>query len=367
MIMHNGTLHIIESTATGTLSIAAMAANAQSRHHSVAVIYSRRPDTPENIEELFASGIHLIEEKMQANYFPMSILSLRKRIRQLKPNIIHCHSSFAGFLGRLAAIGLKTKVYYSPHCISFMRQDIGLLKSGLFKLFETFACIKPATYIACSQSEVQAIHKALPFVDVTLLENAVDLSEFSTQADGAKKGSAQKHAAQQDSFTVVTVGGIRPQKGPDEFVQIALRLKDMNLNVNFVWIGDGESPEKRWLLDAGVTVTGWKPKAEVIEMLHQADLYLSTSRWEGMPVSVIEACAAGLPVIARNCAGNCDVVMNGINGLLFDQTENAVQVITQFVKQPDSFQYMVERAQQEVFNRFSIERFSNQLKAIYNE
>ena len=125
MISVNGHIaHIIEATATGTLSIAQMAANAQAQDNNVTVIFSRRSDTPKNIETLFSQKLSLVEENLQANNFPFSVFALRKHLKTIKPDIVHCHSSFAGFLGRLATIGLKTKVFYSPHCISFMRQDI---------------------------------------------------------------------------------------------------------------------------------------------------------------------------------------------------------------------------------------------------
>mgnify|MGYP000606663683 CR=1 FL=1 len=351
-------VQIVESTATGTLSIAVMATNTQAKIDDLVFIYSRRAETPENIKGMFAQDIVLIEENFEKSNFPFSIFTLRKHLKNIEPDVIHCHSSVAGFVGRLASIGLKTKVFYSPHCISFMRKDINGLKTLLFKLFEVIACIKPSTYIACSESEKYAIEKALPFAKVKLLENAVDLSDF-TQNIKLKSNVENVHVK------VITVGGIRPQKGAAEYAQLANKFSQQN--IEFIWVGDGNVEQKQVLLDAGVTVTGWMTRKDVIEELYKADLYVSTALWEGMPVSIIEACAAHLPVIARNCAGNKDIISSAKNGYLFDDTKQCIDLITKYLADPTTFEELARCAHEQVFERFSLERFAKELDGIYKD
>jgi glycosyltransferase involved in cell wall biosynthesis len=349
-------VQIVEATATGTLSIAVMVTNIQAKIDDLIFIYSRRAETPENIERLFLQRIPLIEENLRASNFPFSIFRLRKQLNIIKPDIIHCHSSFAGFIGRIATLGLNTKVFYSPHCISFMRKDISKFKILLFKLFETVACLKPSTYIACSESEEQAIRKALPFAKVKLLENAVDLTDFTL-------AKASVGHSVNETIKVITVGGIRPQKGPKEYAQIATQFK--NKQVEFIWIGDGDIEQKQVLLDAGVTVTGWMSREEVIAELYKADVYVSTALWEGMPVSIIEACAAHLPVIARNCDGNKDIISSGNNGYLFDETKQCIDLLDNYLAKPAVFEELARHAHDQVFTRFSVDRFAKKLDKIY--
>ena len=78
------------------------------------------------------------------------------------------------------------------------------------------------------------------------------------------------------------------------------------------------------LAEAGVEVTGWLPRDEVARQLERADVYLSTSSWEGMPVSVIEAMLAGRPVIVSDCAGNVDVVRHLQTGLIYATASDAI-------------------------------------------
>ena len=107
------------------------------------------------------------------------------------------------------------------------------------------------------------------------------------------------------------------------------------------------------------------PRADVINELAQADLYLSTALWEGMPVSIIEACAAGVPVIARNCDGNKDIISHGSNGYLFNTTAQAIEQISSHLVSPAKLNTLAQLANQQVFTRFSVERFSSELARIY--
>lgn len=347
--------HVVESTATGTLSIVSLSANSLARKgNKVTVIYSRRDDTPDNLSDYFHSSVELIEIKIKTSSL-LSIYYIFNVVKSIKPDVIHCHSSFAGFFTRLATIGNIAKVYYSPHCISFMRMDIGKYKKKLFELIEFVACLKSSTYIACSNSEKKAVLKALPFANVKLLENAVDLSDFSNDINKVRPCDRKR---------VITVGGIRPQKGFSEYSAIAKYFD--NNNIDFIWIGDGDNEAKKMLIDAGVTVTGWKSREDVIKELYSADLYLSTALWEGMPVSLIEACAANLPIVARSCAGNVDVVEHQITGSLFDSTTDAIELIEQFLQDPMPYKQYADNAYNSVFKRFSVERFSKELIEIYN-
>jgi glycosyltransferase involved in cell wall biosynthesis len=350
-------VHIVEACATGTLSMVALVANLQvKKGYNVTIVYSERSETPKNLREIFDSRIDLHSLNMGPRSFPLSVVKLRAILKLLQPEIVHCHSSFAGFVGRLASIGKKHDVFYSPHCIAFMRQDIGWFKRQIFRVFESVASVCSATYVACSQSEQQEINKALPFANVKLLENAVDLTDFTQSKVHAENLGNER-------IKVITVGGIRPQKGPTEYAQIANKFKQKN--VEFIWIGDGDIEYKQVLLDAGVTITGWMSREEVIAELYKADVYISTALWEGMPVSIIEACAANLPVIARNCAGNKDIISSGNNGYLFDETKQCIDLLDNYLAEPSSFEELARQAHDQVFTRFSVERFAEELDEIY--
>lgn len=350
-------VHIVEASATGTLAMAALCCNALVRRgHEVHFIYSVRDETPSDIKEMFESGVTFHLVGMGGRDFPLSVIKLSSVLRKINPDVVHLHSSFAGFVGRLAGFFCRRpRYFYSPHCISFMRNDIGWFKRLAFILFERLAALKKSIYLACSNSELQAVRDALPNTDVVVLENAVDLKKIR-QSDNTSVRSV-------DRVRVITVGGIRPQKGFVEFAEIAAHFRD--LPFDFIWIGDGDDSGKLLLTEAGVDVKGWLPGPEVFDWLASSDLYLSTALWEGMPVTLIESMAAGVPVVARNCAGNNDLIQDGKTGILFSETEQAVSAISDFLSKPEMFSSFSREAGDIVFERFSVGRFESELISIY--
>jgi glycosyltransferase involved in cell wall biosynthesis len=345
-------IHIIEASATGTLSMAALLTNAQiQKGHDVEVIYSRRSETPENLEVYFDPGVKLTNIQMGSLGKKMgAVKSIRARFLNVKPNVVFMHSSFAGFIGRLAGLLIlpRTKFLYIPHCISFMREDVGALKKLIFIGFEWIGALKNSVYLSCSQSEQIKISRCIPFRKCILVENAV--RDFPTVSD---QPAVEK--------TIITVGQIRDQKGPLEFAAIARDVKKKMPNLVFKWIGDGELEAKDALIEAGVEVTGWVTKEQVLQYLLSSTIYLSTAKWEGMPVSLIEAQYAKLPIVATPCAGNVDVVTHESTGWLFNSPEEASDLILSALSELEQNSTIPEQAYQEAKRRFSVERYVEQI------
>ncbi|QBY55515.1 glycosyltransferase [Cupriavidus oxalaticus] len=353
--------HLIESTATGTLAMVCLAANHfAGRGHKVTVVYSRRPETPSNLAELFHRDVALHVLPMGPKDLPLGLIEVRRKLRDLDPDVLHMHSSFAGFVGRMATIGWRSdlRALYSPHCISFMRTDISHTKRRIFTLLEAAAARSRASYVACSRSEAQAIHRSLGRSAI-LLENAVDVDFFARSQWKATVGAQGPRAR----FAVVTAGGIRRQKGFELFAEIARRLSGQGFE--FLWIGDGDTTSKAVLTAAGVRVSGWRSREEVRNILHDADTYLSTAAWEGMPISVIEAMAASLPVLASRCAGNIDVIDDGINGLLFSAADEAVNCLERLRGDPSLHARLATDGHHAARRRFAQGRFLHELEQIY--
>jgi glycosyltransferase involved in cell wall biosynthesis len=350
-------VHVLESTATGTLSMVQIMANRlAAERHEVIVIYSRRKDTPQELGRMFRTGVELRHLQMRGRPLPAVIAALRKEIAIARPDVVHLHSSFAGFLGRIstAFLSSRTRYFYSPHCISFMRADVPMALKLAFAGLEWLASWKKCTYVGCSMSECDAVRRYLG-KRVVLLENAVDISDLSSS------GMAME---QRPMLRVVTAGGLRRQKDPLKFAAIARRF-DRD-SVEFVWLGDGDDSFKQALRDAAVTVTGWLPRADVIAQIGKADLYLSTSAWEGMPVSVIEAMAVGTPVLATRCSGNTDVIRHDETGWLFDTENEASGLIERICIDAALRRRIAQAAQKEAGLRFSEDRFYTAVRELYS-
>lgn len=349
-------VHVIEASATGTLAMASLLANQQAKNGlNVYVIYSLRPESPKDIEFLFSQNIRKINIQMLTPIEKLkSLIRLRKIIKSISPNIIFLHSSFAGFLGRISLIGAlpRTKLFYIPHCISFIRKDIGRLKVAMFTMFEWIGATKRCDYIACSASEQRIIKKHIPFRRCHLIENAIDAP------------SSLESSIPQNIRVIITVGQIRQQKSPELFANIAKIVKSRMPTVEFVWVGDGDEDKKNLLISSGVSVLGWQSKPSVFKELSASEIYLSTAQWEGMPVSLIEAMMSGLPIVASRCAGNIDVIDHQKNGWLYESAQEAADYIFKILDMPVLAQSIARQAQAHAIKRFSTERYLKDIESV---
>ncbi len=315
-------IHIVESTATGTLTMVRLGANSQAKAGgAVTIIYNAREETPSDLHSLFHPSVKLINiQMMSLKEKFLSLLKIRKLVSVIAPDAIFMHSSFGGFLGRLSLLGKKNACFYVPHCISFMRNDISRTKKTLFVLLEWLGALKSATYIACSNSEGSAIKKYIPFRPCVVIENAVDIENWNYQSDWFSRKKQ-----------VITVGQIRLQKDPMRFARIAKKILSQRSDFEFCWVGDGDEEDKQALIDAGVKVLGWKTPEEVKLLLRSSRYYLSTALWEGMPVSPIEAMLSGCAAVLSNCSGNVDIISSGKTGYVFESEKKAInQLISLF-------------------------------------
>ncbi|RVW09327.1 glycosyltransferase [Prescottella agglutinans] len=218
------------------------------------------------------------------------ISSARRVIRAKQPRVVHLHSSFAGALRAFSFPGVK--VVYTPHSYSFLRSDISPLVRAGYLGTEYLLSRGPHTIAAISPHEAATAARLVSGrAAVTYLPNvAGDVSR------SVSPGRPEKSARTR----VVTVGRISAQKDPSFLAQVVERVDDPS--VDWTWIGDGEAPLKQRLVDAGVTVTGWLPNSEALERMAQADLYFHPARWEGAPMTLLEAVSLGTPVLTRAIA-----------------------------------------------------------------
>ena len=154
--------------------------------------------------------------------------------------------------------------------------------------------------------------------------------------------------------------GIRAQKDPENFAEIAKEIIKKDSTISFTWIGDGDDELKN-LIDAGVEVTGWIDANYVKDKLLNSSIYLSTAKWEGMPISILEALACGLPTIAYNCPGNADIIQDRDIGYLFNSKEVIKIINLAYDKKNKSY---VTKCVCLINNHFVLERYNKQINNI---
>lgn len=315
-------VHVVECFAGGVFSFLSNLTNELDKEEYIVIYGINRDNTPSNFKEKFPSNIKFIPWKSAGRSLnPLKDIKalwelyiILKKIDNI--DIIHLHSSKAGFLGRIVSflLGKSKKTIYTPHAISFLRLDVSPKKRKIFIWMEKFASFFGGKIIACSQSEKEAIEER-GIKNVTFINN------------GIKPLEIEKKVNTSDKIIIISVGRLSIQKNPKLFNDIALEFID-NPNIQFIWCGDGEL--KSELTSPNIKCTGWIERKELENYLSYADIYLSTSLWEGLPLSVLEAMSIGLPVVLSDCVGNRDLVDN--NGFLYINKIEAIKNINELLK-----------------------------------
>lgn len=315
-------VHVVECFAGGVFSFLSNLTNELDKEEYIVIYGTNRDNIPQNFKERFPLKTQFIPWKNAGRSLnPVKdikalweLYNILKKIDNI--DIIHLHSSKAGFLGRIVSflLGKSEKTIYTPHAISFLRLDVSPKKRKIFIWMEKFAGFFGGKIVACSQSEKEAIEEQ-GIKNVTFINN------------GIKPLQVEKKVNTSDKITIISVGRLSIQKNPKLFNDIALEFSD-NPNVQFIWCGDGEL--KSELTSPNIKCTGWIEKKELENYLANADIYLSTSLWEGLPLSVLEAMSIGLPVVLSDCVGNRDLVDN--NGFLYKNKKDATNNINELIK-----------------------------------
>lgn len=225
--------------------------------------------------------------------------AIRAAIRDEEPDVVHLHSSWAGILGRLA-MPRTVPVVFTPHCFSFERLDISATTRSTFRVAEALLASRTDVFATCSHHEMAAAGGFFTLGSDPEVIHLPYALPHRVSAQMAELADRHRRGLITDPI-IVGSGRLGSQKGSDFFVDVVREAqKHPSLRgVQWRWIGGGDEDLTAELEAAGVAVTGWVDRAEVLEELAGSDVYLHTAAWEGFPLTVLEAAEMGLPVIAR--------------------------------------------------------------------
>lgn len=284
-----------------------------------------------------------------------AFLELYRLLKDLKRDnlvdAVHLHSSKSGFIGRLACKLANIKnVVYTPNGAPFLVSRKKLINM-FYKLFEKIGAAFGGKVVCCSVSEWLAYQQL--GIKAVNINNGVELSRAYTSRLMKKPSN---------KFRILTCARITYQKNPALFNEIARQFEHLN-QFEFVWVGDGE--ERAALTSANIIVSGWMPAGKAQKLVNTADLYLSTSHFEGLSFSVLEALQMQKPILLRDCIGNRDVVKNGLNGNLFNSVDEAVLKIIQFSNNRDMLPLMGEYSREFCQEAFDINSTCRKYRNLY--
>lgn len=296
------------------------------------------------------------------------LLELKSFIKNNEIKIVHAHGKGAGLYGRLLKILLsnRIKVIFTFHGLHIAQYN--QLKKKIYIYYERFFSRYTDLFINVSRGEQ---------------ENCVKYGIFSPQkskvvynvipeAKNEKATISLKNELNLplDKFIILSIVRFSFAKNIADTLAIAELLK-FDKRFLFVLVGDGETREeieneiKKKELN-NVLLTGFKNNP--LDYIAASNVYLSTSRWEGLPYSLIEASMMGLPSVATNVVGNNEVVKNNFNGKLFNpgDLKTAANNIVEICTDNNLFKFYSKNAKIFYKDNFSVNKMITQMQNIYS-
>ncbi|OGR97393.1 MAG: hypothetical protein A2V88_07175 [Elusimicrobia bacterium RBG_16_66_12] len=335
------------------------------------LVYAVRPGSmPREYEATAAGAAHFFHvPEMVREIAPLSDLRalwrLYRLFRQERPDIVHAHSSKAGFLARVAAwaAGVE-RIYYSPRGYSFLQTDNSAFVQWAYRLLERFASLF-GTVVAVSESEA-VLARGLGASGVRVVRDA-----YLGEAVGPSPTKSGRGTSSPYGSVVCASGRLSFARHPEAFVRLAQRLTDARNGVKCVWIGGGEllPVMEEMIRDLGLTgkleVTGWLPHREALRRLADSDVLVHYSRWDAIPNAVIEAMACGLPVVASDIPGNRGLIAPGENGLLAATEIEFLEKTLQLIDDPKLAARLGAKGRAVVKAEYSRQRLLGELSELY--
>jgi glycosyltransferase EpsD len=286
--------------------------------------------------------------------------------------IIHCHTPVGGVLGRLAARKSRkkgTRVLYTAHGFHFYRG--APLKNWLLYYPVERACAGLAdAVITINQEDLHLARKRFRNTSVYYLPGiGVDVEAYS-KANVCKADVRKSLGIGQSEKLIISVGEVNDNKNQKTIIQ-ALTFPEMR-DVHYLIVGDGN---RRIQTEAYAAELNVRNRVhflgycnDIASLLHVADVFVFPSYREGLPVAVMEAMAAGIPVIASRIRGNVDLIEDGVNGFLCDPRDAAefADRIQKILENPGLAEEFRKTGLEKIIQH-DIKRVTEKIRCIYSE
>lgn len=302
------------------------------------------------------------------SFKPGKFFKLVSFIRKHSISIVHSHGKGAGIYGRLLKLFLPgIIIIHTFHGIHI--QEYGFAAKKAYILLEKFLGVFTKLFINVSNGERQVClhNKIFKEKKSVVIYNAV--GQIITESLN-KTELRNQLGLKENMFIIISVARFSFAKNLPLLVDVAERLNEYN-RITFLVIGDGEERSVVEELIASkrisnINLLGFK--STIREYLLASDIYFSSSLWEGMPYSLIEAAGCGLPVVATNVTGNNEVVINSENGFLYepDNPGEAVTKILELEKSSELQNRMGENSLKIFNSRFRLKTMIDKMKEVYD-
>lgn len=302
----------------------------------------------------------------------ISFIKIYRIIKNGNFDIVHTHSSKAGILGRWAAklAGVRI-VVHTVHGWGFNPFQNALIRS-FYILLEKLTINATTKMIAVSNSTIsKGLKNNIGKRNIySLIYSGIELARFKRANNRALL--LKEFSIPENTILIGTVTRLSNQKAPLDLVKCCFEINKEKPDVNFLVIGDG--PLKKEVIDLAEEL-GIKDKMfftglrkDINNLLELLDIFILSSRWEGLPRVILQAMAKQLPIVATNVDGNSEAITNNLNGILVPVTDyKALAEKAVFLLNNPEIAEKMGQANLNIIEKFSAKKMLIDIDKLYKE
>ncbi len=235
-----------------------------------------------------------------------AFLRVRARLKEIRPNLVSCHSSKAGVVGRLAAASLGIPVIFTVHGWAFT-ENVSPRARFFYRAIEKIMGYFSTRIITVSDYDR----------DLGLEARVAPADRIVTVHNGMLDYPVTRVETQAGPVRLIMVARFAPQKDHATLISALDQIRDLPWTLRLAGNGDS-SAIKEQIIQLGfqdkIEILG--QRADIGDLLNTSDIFVLTTHWEGFPRSIVEAMRAGLPTVATAVAGVPESVIPNETGLL---------------------------------------------------
>ena len=319
-------------------------------------------------QEIRALGVPVTDLGMTGKWRLDAFWRLYRLLRRERPTILHSwmfHANVPGrVIGRLAGVPI----------IIISRRNVEIGGEMRERLLRWTAGLDDKVVAVCElarRAQIERTHVAPQHV--VTVHNGLDVAEFGAPNPEARATIREAFGIPPTAPLVGSVGRLHPQKDFTTLLKALVRVRDRLPDVHLLLVGDGELhadlTRQAHTLGVATSVTFTGYRSDILDILATLDLFVLPSLWEGLPNALLEAMAAGLPVVATAVGGTPEVVVDGVTGFLVPprDPQALADAILRLLRDPELRQRMGEAGRARVAAHFSIEQMVHKTEALYEQ
>ncbi|MFW0736773.1 glycosyltransferase [Flavobacterium sp. T12S277] len=321
-----------------------------------------------NFESIVEFKVPIHREISIKNDF-LAIRKALKIIRKERPDLIHSHSTKGGVIARVIGFLTGIKVLHTPQAFSYLCTDKKIKKTA-FLLIEKLLSKGNSVLLASSESELQRAIEEVGYArsKTALFNNAI------TPIDKVFRLSIPK--TWPDKY-LCSVGRPCYQKNTEELIRVLYEVNKTE-DIHLVLVGVGHHADQLEMVENlvlklnlkdKITILNWTSREDVLHITSKSKLYVSTSRYEGLPYAIIESLALSIPNVVSDCDGNRDLIKNDFNGFCIknNDTKEFSQKIIKLLREESLHNEFSRNAKDTFLKHHNIGQKIKDLESIYKK